>query len=175
MTSASCHTMTNGFAIFCPTGRQQRTFPLPPGGRESTVFLLRLASNEAHSLHFQTEVNGRREESLLSFVSAAGNYIAELLPNQRAGLPNSPASGDGPFWGATTAPRRHNLVFDHVMCTSGMEEGALRLLWTASHPLMWYNLAVSNINTIIDHRSPKTTSALPNIQYSAKSFFFNFF
>lgn len=43
VTSASCHTMTNGFAIFCPTGRQQRAFPLSPGGRETTVFLLSLA------------------------------------------------------------------------------------------------------------------------------------
>lgn len=68
VTSASCHTMTNGFAIFCPTGRQQRTFPLSREGGESTVFVISLAflnSNEVHSLHFQTEVNSRREKGLV--------------------------------------------------------------------------------------------------------------
>lgn len=51
--------MTNGFAIFRPTERQQRTFPLSPGGSERTVFLhqaLQIATNITHffSLAFAT-------------------------------------------------------------------------------------------------------------------------
>lgn len=57
--------MTNGFAIFRPTERQQRTFALSPGGSERTVFLhqaLQAATNITHlfSLAFVTQRTFRR-------------------------------------------------------------------------------------------------------------------
>lgn len=125
VTSASCHTMTNGFAIFSPTGWQQRTFPLSPGGRKSTVLLLSLTfATLMRFTHFISKQRQTEEEkrvwciaavSEMYFVSAVWNYIAELLLNLCAGLPKSPASGDGPVLGWTTASRCHDLILVFVM------------------------------------------------------------